>query len=81
MILDRNIGAIEKFARSMRQVDELSRKMINNGTSVFIHAFDQNLTAHYASDIDAWRCGQLGLAKATRKLHNMNHHIQSVYFA
>ncbi|MCB1876106.1 MAG: toll/interleukin-1 receptor domain-containing protein [Chromatiales bacterium] len=76
MILDRSTGAVEKFARSMRQVDELSRKFINSGTSVFIDAFDQTLTAHFSHDIDAWRCGQLGLAKAARKLHNMNHHIK-----
>ncbi len=76
MILDRSISAAEKFTRSMRQVDELSRKMINSGTSVFIDAFDQTLTAHFSNNIDVWRCGQLGLAKATRKLHNMNHHIK-----
>ena len=76
MILDRSVGAVDKFTRSPRQVDELSRKFITSAVSVFIDAFDQTLTAHFSTNLDAWRCGQLGLAKASRKLHNMNKHIK-----
>ena len=75
-LLERSSGAIHKLARSMYLVNDLSVKYVTSSVCVFIDAFDQTLTEHFSQDLDAWRAGQLGLAKAARKLHSMNHHIK-----
>lgn len=75
-LLERSSGAIHKLARSMYLVDDLSARYVTSSVCVFIDAFDQTLTEHFSHDLEAWRAGQLGLAKAARKLHSMNRHIK-----
>jgi hypothetical protein len=60
----------------MHIVDDISDRLITSGVSVFIDAFDQSLQETFPGNLDAWRAGQLGLAKATHTLFTKNHHVK-----
>lgn len=75
-LLDRSIGSIQKFLRSVHHVDVISNLYITNPVCVFIDAFDQTLTRHFGKDPDTWRCAQLGLCKAAHRLNTKNRHIK-----
>lgn len=69
-------GALQKLRLKMSVAFELSDKYINNAFIVFIDAFDQTLTETFPGNLEAWKNGQLGLAKAAHTLHTKNHHVK-----
>lgn len=69
-------GELQKLRLKMNIVDELSDRYINSAVVVFIDAFDQTLTESFPHNLEAWKNGQLGLAKAAHTLHTKNHHVK-----
>lgn len=69
-------GELHKLRLKMNVVDELSDMYIKSAIVVFIDAFDQTLTETFPGNLEAWKNGQLGLAKAAHTLHTKNHHVK-----
>jgi hypothetical protein len=92
--LEKSVGAIKKFQKSIFVLESLSLKYITNTVYVFVDAFDQALTKQYfeASDtpsdyefeedyqtrLEIWRDAQQGLAKAVHRLNSRNRHIKVI---
>lgn len=69
-------GELHKLRLRMNIVDELSDYYIKSAVVVFVDAFDQTLTEAFPGNLEAWKNGQLGLAKAVHTLHTKNHHLK-----
>lgn len=67
---------LHKLRRYMSAIDELSDRYIKNSVVVFVDAFDQTLSEAFSGNLDAWKNGQLGLAKAAHTLYTKNHHLK-----
>jgi len=64
------------FLRSTNIADELSRRFIKSAVYIFIDGFDQTLKENFGDNLEAWKAGQRGLAKATHSLFTKNHHVK-----
>jgi hypothetical protein len=70
---------LQKLFRTTFILDDLSKRYITNGVVVLIDACDQALRrAFLPENIEAWKFGQLGLAKAAHSLFTTNHHIKVI---
>lgn len=69
---------LQKLVRSLNVIDDISRSYIQSGVVVLIDAFDQTLREAFEENIEAWKAGQLGLAKAAHSLFTANHHIKII---
>lgn len=67
---------LQKLRLCMSVIDELSDRYIRSAIVVFVDAFDQTLSETFLGNLDAWKNGQLGLAKAAHTLHTKNHHLK-----
>ncbi|WP_157879016.1 EF-hand domain-containing protein [Pararhodospirillum photometricum] len=56
----------------------MSKQYITSGFVVLIDAFDQALREACPTNIEAWKAGQRGLAKAAHSLFTGNHHIKTI---
>lgn len=69
-------GELHRLRPKMSIIDDLSDMYIKSAVIVFIDAFDQTLTESFPGNLEAWKNGQLGLAKAAHTLHTKNHHVR-----
>lgn len=75
-LLRKGNKTVQQFLKTAYKVEALSDKFINHSVVVFIDAFDQTLTEHFAHSLSTWRCAQLGLAKSVNDLNTHNRHIK-----
>lgn len=69
---------IRSLADCASLVVGMARNLITSGVVVLIDAFDQTLTASSNCNLEAWKNGQLGLAKAAHALFTSNHHLKVI---
>jgi hypothetical protein len=72
---------IEQLLKTTARIYYLSRTFITNSVCLFIDAFDQTLADKFVineknRNIEIWKNGQLGLLKASHKIHVHNQHIK-----
>ena len=75
-LLMRGTTVAEKLRRAAYLLQTISQRMLHSGVCVFIDAFDQTLTDHFASDLEVWRNAQIGLVLASHYLNTENNHIK-----
>ena len=69
---------LQRFLKTTNVFDDLSSTYITSQAIILIDAFDQALREAFPANVEAWKFGQLGLAKAAHSLFTTNHHIKVI---
>lgn len=75
-LIKRQLSTLHRFFKSFHNLDEILAKYIRHEFIIFIDAFDQTLTDHFAENMVTWKNGQLGLIKASHDLNISNRHVK-----
>lgn len=77
-LLTHTESQLQRVIKNNSAIERLSHDYIRSGVVILVDAFDQALLEAFGSNLEAWKAGQLGLAKAAHSLFIHNSHIKVI---